>query len=449
VPEIEPAARLALSSPTLPPTHHSPKNIILLGVMVIVFFSSLISVWVALAPLHGAAMAPGVVIVDSKRKTVQHLEGGIVQQILVREGDLVEAGQPVIILESDQARATVTMYQGQIDAETAAIARSTAEKEGLPTIQFPESLTSRAGTPAVAEIIQTETKLFHARLEAFNSQIELLRNQMKQLSVETMGNSEQLACTGKEIAAIDQQLNANRELLKEGYVPRTVVLDLERVHAEKTGLRSQLRASITKGKERALECELKIASLKSTRMQEAANDVKNAQSKLFELVDRLKIPKDVLDRLVIRAPITGKVVDLKVTTVGGIISGKDPLMDVVPLDDRLIVEAKVGVDDISEIQPGQTAEITFTAFKPSTTPMIAGKVTYIAADRLLARAPMGETPYYLVYVTPDPEALKAAGDLRLYPGMSAHVGIQTKARTALDYFISPLQARIRKTFHEK
>ena len=450
MPEIEPV----IQPDVIPPStrlqgHHSPRKIILLGLLVIAFFSSLISLWVALAPLHGAAQAPGVVVVDSKRKTIQHLEGGIIQQILVNEGDLVEAGQPVIILESDQTRATVTMLEGQIDVETATMARLKAEKEGLSSIQFPESLTSRAGNPAVAEIIQTETKLFQARLDAFNSQIELLQNQIKQLNAEMKGNTEQLASNGKEIAAIDEQLSANRELLKEGYVTRTMVLDLQRLHAEKTGLRSQLRASIAKGKERELECKLKMTSLKSIRLQEAANDLRNSQSKRFELLDRAKIPKDILDRQIIRAPITGRVVDLKVTTVGGIIASRDPLLDVVPLDDRLIVETKVGVDDISEIQTGQTTEITFTAFKPSTTPTIMGKVTYIAADRLAVKSPLGETPYYLVYVTPDPESLKAAGDLKLYPGMAAQVSIQTKARTALDYFMSPLITRIKKTFHEK
>ncbi len=427
---------------------YSPWKIILLGLLIIIFFSGLTSVWVAIVPLHGAAQAPGVVVVNSKRKTIQHLEGGIIKEILVHEGDLVEMGQPLIVLDSDQTSATVGMYEFQIYAETAAIERLRAEKEDLPSIQFPISLTSRADLPEVAEIMQTETKIFNARLDAFNSQIDLFRNQINQVNEEKIGNSQQLISIKKELAVINEQLNANRELLKEGFVTRTVVLDLERMHAEKTGVKSQLRAAIAKAKERELEFNLKMVSLKSEHIQETTNELKNSLAKRFELADRLKIPRDILDRQIIRAPINGKVVDLKVTTVGGVIAGQDPLMDIVPLDDPLIVEAKVGVDDISEIRLDQTTEITFTAYKPSTTPTIEGKVTYIAADRLMSRAPMGETPYYLVYVTPDSESLKAAGNMSLYPGMAAHVSIQTKARTALDYFLGPLKTRIRMTFNE-
>lgn len=430
------------------PASYTPWKIIFVGMLIIIFFSGLTSAWVAMVPLHGAALAPGVVVVNSKRKTVQHLEGGIIQQILVREGDLVETGQPLIILDSDQTKATVGMYEFQIYAETAAIARLRSEKEGLPAILFPTSLTTRADLPEVAEIMQTESKLFKARLDAFNSQIELFRNQIKQVKEEMRGNSQQKVSIRKEIAAVDEQLNANKELFKEGYVTRTTILELERLHAEKTGIHGQLRASIARGKERELEFNLKMASLRSERMQQLTNDLKNALAKRFELEDRVKIPKNILDRQIIRAPITGKVVDLKVTTIGGIIAGQDPLMDVVPLDDSLIVEAKVGVDDISEIRLNQTTEITFTAYKPSTTPTIKGEVTYIAADRLLSRAPLGETPYYLVYVTPEAKSLKAADDMKLYPGMAAHVSIQTQARTALDYFLSPLKTRIRKTFNE-
>lgn len=431
------------------PARYSPWKIIALGLMIIIFFSGLSSLWVALVPLHGAAQAPGVVIVDSKRKTVQHLEGGIVREILVREGDLVETGQPLIVLDSDQTRATVTMYELQIDAESAAIARLTAEKEGSGVVEFPPSLTVRADIPEVAEIIHTEKKLFQARSAAFKGQIDLLENQITQVKQEKIGNSEQMRSIEREIAAINEQLSANRELFREGFVTRTAVLDLERLQAEKTGIRSQLRAAIAKGKEQELEYGLKIANLNSQRVQETTSDLKIALAKRLELTDRLKIPRDILDRQIIRAPITGKVVDLKVTTIGGVIAGQDPLMDLVPLDDRLIVEAKVGVDDISEIRRGQTTEITFTAYKPSTTPTIEGKVTYIAADRLISRAALGETPYYLVYVTPDSQSLEAAGDMTLYPGMAAHVSIRTKARTALDYFLSPLKGRIRLTFHEK
>lgn len=428
----------------------SSRKVILAGVAVVVVFGAFFVAWGLLASLHGAVQAQGTVMVDTHRKTVQHLEGGIINSILVREGDRVVAGQPLIILADLQAKATVELLSGQIDNELAAMARLEAEKNGLPRINFPQTLLSRRATPSVAEVIQAEEKLFKARQESFNTQLDVLRNQIGQVREEIKGLLVQQEENAREMRAIDEQLASHKELLKQGYVTRTSVLDIERMHAEKSGVRAQIAAAIARSNERSSELQLKIAWAQNDRTQQAADEIKKSQARRMEYEDRVKSPRDTLSRMVVRAPISGRVVDLKVTTVGGVISGREPLMDVVPENDRLIVEAHIGVDDIADVAMGQKADMTLTAFKSSTTPPVIGTVTHIGADRLTMKAGNGgEIPYYQVHLEIDPASLKNAGVASLQPGMSAAVQIRTRPRTAVDYLLSPLILRSRKAFHDK
>ena len=440
---------IQLSSGSIPSKQHSPNRIIAVGVGIIVFFVGGFLLWSLLAPLEAAVHAQGEIIFDTKRKTVQHLEGGIVEQILVREGDAVTAGQPLIMLADDQVRPTVDLLESQSLTETAAIARLEAEKNEQTKMSFPPSLLSRANDPAIARIMQTETKLFQARRDAFTSQLAILKTQRQQLKEELTGLEERLVSKKREVALLGEQLASNRELLKDGYVTRTVVMDIERMLAERTGERDTLIASIAGNRQRLAEIDSREINLKSTRIQDAVNEMKASTVKRLELEERVRPAKNALERQVIRAPISGRVVDLKVTTVGGVVSGKEPLMDIAPSSDHLILEAKIGVNDIQDVKPGQIAEVNLTAFKSSTTPPVKATVTQISADRLTERTAQGELPYYSVQLELDQASLKQAGNLQLYPGMAALVSITTRPRTAFDYFIVPFTERMGKAFHEK
>ncbi|HIJ80586.1 MAG TPA: HlyD family type I secretion periplasmic adaptor subunit [Desulfuromonadales bacterium] len=428
---------------------HNPRTIIYTGLGVIALFFGAFALWATLTPLHGAVQAMADVIFDSRRKTVQHLEGGIVKQILVKEGETVTAGQPLIILADEQIRPMVEMMEGQSLAETAALARLEAEKGDFPSISFPASLTSKAGDPVVARVIQTETRLFNAKRDSYNSQIAITKSQIQQVQEETNGLKEQLASKKKEIAALTEQLSANRDLLKDGYVTKTIVLDLERAHARESGELEGLTSAIARNKQRLAEYELRLIAIKGARIQDAANEMKVSTAKRLELEERIRPSKNALDRQVIRAPVSGRVVDLKVTTAGGVIGNKEPLMDIVPQSDQLILEARIGVNDINDVKIGQTADITLTAYKASSTPTVKAKVTYIAADRQVNRTMQGDLPFYTVRLEVDPVSMKEGGDLKLYPGMMAQVSIQTSPRTAFDYFVGPLTQRMGKAFHEK
>ena len=428
---------------------HNPRTIISTGLGIIALFFGAFALWATLTPLHGAVMAQADVIFDSRRKTVQHLEGGIVKQILVKEGDTVKAGQPLIILADEQIRPMVEMMEGQSITEAAALARLDAEKNDQAAISFPPSLIAKAKDPVVARAMQTETRLFNAKRDNFNSQIDITRSQIQQVQEETRGLQEQLINKKKEISSLTEQLADNRELLKDGYVTKTVVLELERATARENGELEALISAISRNKQRLAEYELRVIAIKNSRIHEAASEMKVSSAKRLELEERIRPSRNSLERQVIRAPVSGRVVDLKVTTTGGVVGGREPLMDIVPQSDQLILEAKIGVNDINDVKIGQKADVTLTAYKASSTPTVKATVTYVAADRQVNRTAQGDMPFFTVRLEVDPASMKEGGDLKLYPGMMAQVSIQTSSRTAFDYFIGPLTQRMGKAFHEK
>lgn len=419
----------------------SPTPIIMVGVSVLALFFGGFALWAYFAPLHAAVHAQGEVVFQGKRQAVQHLEGGIVKQILVKDGDQVKAGQPLIILEDEQVKPIVDMLQGQATAEAATMIRLEAEKNDLPSVSFPKGIPTN--------ISQTETRLFNARREAFLNQMEVLKAQIEQTREMIKGAQEQLLSKQKEIASLKEQLASNQTLLKDGYVTKTMVLQLEQQVAAKNGEKEQISSYIASNKQRLAELEQRILAAKSDRIQQAVNELKLTGMKRLELEERVRPTRNMLERQVIRAPVAGQVVGLKVSTIGGLVEPREPLMEIAPMSDHLILEGKVMVNDISELKLGQEADVQVSAFHSSTPPLKA-KVTYISADRLTMPTAQGPLPYFLVYLDLDPASFKvmAAGQ-ELLPGMQASISIATRPRTAFEYFIGPLRDRMGKAFHAK
>ncbi len=419
----------------------SPTPIIMAGVGVLALFFGGFALWAFLAPLHAAVHAQGEVVFQGKRQPVQHLEGGIIKQILVKDGDQVKAGQPLIVLEDEQVKPIVDMLQGQAAAEAATMIRLEAEKNDLSVVTFPKGI--------AAPIVQTETRLFNARREAFLNQIAVLKAQIEQTREMIKGAQEQLVSKQKEITSLNEQLTSNQTLLKDGYVTKTMVLQLEQQVAAKNGEREQISSYIASNKQRLAELEQRILAAKADRIQQSVNELKLTGMKRLELEERVRPTLNMLERQVIRAPVAGQVVGLKVATIGGLVIPREPLMEIAPMSDHLILEGKVMVSDISELKLGQEADVQVSAFHSSTPPLKA-KVTYISADRLTMPTAQGPLPYYLVYLDLDPASFKVlpAGQ-ELLPGMQASVSIATRPRTAFDYFIGPLRDRMGKAFHAK
>lgn len=407
---------------------------ILYGMTVLVFFFSAVVLWMVYVPLKTVIMAPGEVVFKNKRQPVQHLEGGIVKSILVHDGDMVQAGQPLIVLEDKQILPIVNMVREQNLAEIAQMARVEAESKDLKTIQFPPSLSGRAMDSSVARIMHSEERLFYARREAAQQQIELLRLQISQLKESSKGNQERLTTKNQEIAYIKEQLAGNQSLLKDGYVTKTMVTDQQRFLSEKTGERDLLSASIASEKQRLAELEQRILAFKADRVQSAITEMKQSGLRRIDLEERIRPMRDTLDRQVIRAPVTGKVVGLKVTTVGGIVMGRDSLMEIAPTGDNLILEGKIKLEDISRVTVGQEALATISGFDGRTTPVLTAHIKYISDDRLIVNSPQGPQSSYIAHAELDPKSLKSLSDLglSLMPGMTTTLTIATKPRSPFD-----------------
>jgi len=406
----------------------------LYGLTVLVIFFAGVAFWMVYVPLKTVITAPGEVVFKNKRQPVQHLEGGIVKSILVRDGDMVQEGQPLVVLEDKQIQPVVTMIHEQNLAETAQMARVEAESKDLGSVQFPPSLTSRAKDPSIARIIKSEERLFYARRSAAQHQIELLRLQISQLKESSKGSRERLATKNQEIAFLKEQLAGNQSLLKEGYVTKSAVTDQQRLLLEKTGERDILAASIASEKQRLAELEQRILAFKADRVQGAITEMKQSGLRRIDLEERIRPMRDTLDRQVIRAPVTGKVVALKVTTVGGIVMARDSLMEIAPTGDNLILEGKIKLEDISRVSVGQQATATISGFDGRTTPILTAHITYISDDRIIANSPQGLQANYVAYAELDPKSLKSLADigLTLMPGMSSSLTIATKPRSTFD-----------------
>ena len=414
-----------------------PRRIIRQGMAVVVLFFGVLGAWSVLAHISGAVVAPGKVKVETERKTVQHLEGGIVDTIMVREGDEVKAGQPLVILESVQIDANASMLQKQAVAQQASHIRFSAEKDGKTTLEWPEELRALAEVSHSLDVLDNEEKIFTARRDAINAQISLLNSQLAQVAAQVAGFEDQMKAEHTIIGTLNEELQAKRQLFNERYLEKSQILELERTLATHVGNRGRLKQSIAETKQRAGELLLRIEDLKVRFVEEATSSLGKVENELIQTRERLRPLKDAKKRLQIVAPVTGRVVDLKVHSKGGVVRAGEPLMDIVPHDNPLIAECRVPVNKITEVYIGQEALVQLDAFDTKLIPHMPAKVSYISADRLVERTATGEAPYYLCYVEIDPQAL-AKAELYLSPGMPATVFITTKKRTVLYFMMEPL-----------
>lgn len=414
-----------------------PRRIIRQGLLVVGLFFGALGLWSVFGHISGAVVAPGKIKIETERKTVQHLEGGIVDAILVREGEEVRAGQPLIILESVQIDANASMLQKQLVAQLAAQIRLTAEKDLKDALQWPDELRRLADESHSADVLDNEERIFTARLESLNAQISLLNTQLAQLNAQVAGFDDQVKAEQAIIGTLHEELRAKRQLYKERYLEKSQILELERTLASHQGNRGRLKQSIAEARQKAAELNLRMESVKVRFVEEATSDLGKLENEIIQTRERIRPLKDAKKRLQIVAPVSGKVVDLKVHSRGGVVRPGEPLMDIVPHDNPLIVETHVPVNRITEVYIGQEALVQLDAFDTRIIPHMPGKVTYISADRLEERTAAGEVPYYLCYVEVDPKALDEA-QLYLSPGMPATVFITTRQRTVLYYMMEPL-----------
>jgi HlyD family type I secretion membrane fusion protein len=416
------------------------------GVGVMLLGTLFIGAWLVLAPLSGAVIAPGFVKVDMNRKVVQHQEGGIVKEVLVRDGERVREGQTLLVIGDVRLDATLDLLRTQHDGERAKVARLEAERALLPAVKFPPELAARSTEPKVVELLQRETALFRARREALDSQIAVLRQQIRQTEDEVKALAGQIAAEERALQSQREELAVNQQLAKQGFVQKTRLMGLERAVAEYEARWEEHRAELAKTRQRASELELRVLAQRNNYVQSATDELKEASTRLFDLEERLRPSKDASERQRIAAPIGGEVVGLRVFNPGAVIAPREVLMEIVPTDKTLIVEARIRPEDINHVRAGSAAEVRLTAYQTRTTPLVAGNVNYVSADRMVDT--QSGAPYYVVHVDVSAGALAEAGNLRMQAGMPAEVYIRTDSRTAFDYIVAPVMAYLRRGMRE-
>jgi HlyD family secretion protein/epimerase transport system membrane fusion protein len=421
---------------------------VMIGLAVIVLFIGGFGLWGAVAPLAGGAIAPGVISPDGSRRTVQHLEGGIIGELLVKEHDTVEAGAALVVLEETQPRANFQMQRGQHRSLLATYARLDAEQLLLDSIVWPAELADAAAADdEVRRILASQEGLFATRAAMHSSRKKVLGQRIEQLGEQIKGLEAQVESATRQLAIVAQELDGKRTLLGKGLIPLPEVLRLEREQAEVLGDRGEYVASIARAKQQIGETELQLVALDAERAGEIAKELDRVRTELAQVSERLFASADVLKRTVIPAPISGRVVNLRFKTRGGVVRPGEPLLDIVPIEEDLLIDAQVAPNDVDVVHPGTIAQIHFSAFTSRNLPRIDGRVRSISADRLTDEK-TGHA-YYLARVQVDRSELeKLDPDMVLVPGMPAEVLIVKGERTMVQYLFEPFTDVLRRAFRE-
>ena len=433
------------------PDTHDPRRAIrrlnIVGCVVMLFLVGGIGGWAATAQLHGAVIASGTVVVESNVKKVQHPTGGIVGQLLVKDGSVVDEGYVVMRLDDTVTRPTLGAVRSQLDELLAREVRLLAERDETDALVFPKELTSRKDEHGVATAIAGEEKLFESRKNARKGQKAQLRERIAQTNEEIRGLKSQHEAKENEIKFIAEELVGVTKLYKDNLVTIVRYNQLQRDQAKLHGERGQFVAEMARARGKISEINLQILQLDQDFRTEVLKDLRESQGKIAELRERVIAAEDQLKRIDIRAPQSGVVHQLAVHTVGGVIANGETLMLIVPKADALIIEAKVATNDIDQVGRGAAAVVRIMAGNQRTTPEVNGVLTHVSADQSKDQAT--NQIYYLVRVASPEHEVRRLGDLKLLPGMPTEVFIQTQERTPLQYLLKPLREQIARTFRER
>jgi len=432
--------------PKLNITFADSKQIIFAGMLVIGLFFGLGGGWITFAEITGAVIAQGEVRVDTERKTVEHLEGGIVHEILVRNGDHVTKGQTLLVLESARVVASTDQIALQLAASQIEETRLLAERDFTEKLQW-RDYDQEVDSGKISALRLSAQTVFSSNRQALNEQIGLLYKRIDQIHVQIDSIDSQLVADSQVVDTLQEELDAKQTLYEQQFIEKTQILQLQRALADRRGSAARLHGSRAELLERIAEFELQIQTLKSEYRQKAIARLAEVQQVVYDLQQRLLPLKDARRRLEVTAPVAGEVVAMQIHSQGGVVKPGQPILDIVPDDSPLIVETSVQVTDITHIYEGQIADVQLLAFPTRTTPKIKAEVVYISADRILKQTPYGEQPTYVVYVELNRKELEE-NKLYLSAGMPAAVYINTEPRTVLDYALEPMLQNFDRALRE-
>ena len=403
--------------------------------------------WSTMTHLNGAVIAPATIIAETNSKRVQSKDGGIVRKIMVRDGDRVAAGQDIVVLDDTETKAELGIIEALLIEELAKKARLEASRDDLPDVTFPPELESRRADPAVAKVLIGQEKLHAARRAAVKGKIDQLSQQIGQVAEQVEGVTAQIASKDRQIELIQGELKGLRDLLAKGLMQASRVMAMEREEARLEGERGELIGSRAAAKSKSGEIQLQMLQIGEEVLSQTLLDLRDADGRISEFSQRRLASRARLDRMVIKAPITGSVYQLMIHTEGGVISPAEPLMMIVPEGDELVLQAQVMPQNIEQVHEGQTARVRFPAFSSRTTPELLAEVFSVSADTSRASA---DTPaFYDVRIRIPREQLALLGKSVLKPGMPAEAFIQTTARTPLSFLVKPLMDQMEHAWRER
>jgi HlyD family type I secretion membrane fusion protein len=416
------------------------------GIYVLVGFVGLFGVWAALSPIDSAAIAYGSVGAEGNRKAVQHLDGGVVDKILVKEGETVTAGQEVIRLDQIQPRAALEILRAAVDTQNAIIARLESENAGRDKIDFPAALLARKTDLDIKSLIESQEQLFNTRRISITAQITTIEEQIKQSKSQTSIYKGQAETAQRQYNMIQEELGPKQMLYDKGYATNSPVLQLKRAAAALEGQKQEFMGHIARLEYQVTQLEGQINQIQSDYRLKMAQELEDARNKLADAKERERVAQDILDRTVIRAPVGGTVLGLAVNTIGGVIGKGERLLEIVPSDANAVIKARLRPTDGIEVQPGMRAELRILSAQGRRLPMVHGVVTKRSAD---SRAdPATQAPYMDVDVALDAGEVRMLEDVKLVPGTPVEIIIPTGSRTVLDYFLEPLEMSLRHGLRE-
>lgn len=400
--------------------------------------------WAYSANLGSAAVAMGTVIVDSKRKTISHLEGGILDRLLVQEGDVVKEGQPLVRLDATKARSELQSLESRRIGLIAKLARLRAEQSGATEITFPE-IFSESGENA-ENAIRAENIFFQKRLAQKLSKIDIQQKTIEQYREQEKASASQISATDRQIELITEQRNAIASLVDKGFAQKSKLTEIDTRLSQLAGDRGEYAGDKAKAGQAKAGAEFALAAIESDLQSEIAGEITSSQVELSDVQERIVAAKDVMRRVEVNSPQQGIVANIRLRTPGGVVAPGEPIMDIVPENEPMVVEMKISPRDIDSISVGANAQIKLTAYNQRSMAPLDGRLTYIAADQSLDEK--NDTAYFVARAEITPEALAANPTARLYPGMPAEIIIVHKDRKAIDYLVSPITDSLNRAFRE-
>ncbi len=403
--------------------------------------------WAIFAPLDQGVAVSGVVEVATNRKQIQYQPGGIVEAILVKEGDTVKAGQVLVRINDTQAKAQAEMSRTQYDSDLAVQARLEAERDGKATVRFPQALLAHQDDPRVKDDMALQQQLFAARRSALQNELSAMDENIAGLEQQAAGLEAARSSRTQQLQYLTEQIDNMRDLVKEGYVAKSRFLDLQRNQAEVNGILAEESGRLGYTQRQAAEMKLK----KTQRLEDYQKDVRQqlteVEKEAITIQHRLSSQDFDLSNTEVKSPVDGTVVDLKVFTQGGVVSPGVPMMEVVPSHDALIIEGRIPLELIDKMHPGLEVDMTFPAFNRNTTPHIPGRVIEISADRLTDQK-TGQS-YYTMRAEVTEKGAKLLGNLQVRPGMPVEAFVRTGNRTMMSYLLKPMFDRIKTSMSEE